>query len=289
MKLSSDLLFEISNNLKIKKEDGFKKQTFLGKFDLYKTHIEIINDKGVKLFNREIGSYTSVFTDKLTPYDTDIINYVILTLSEVIKDYIFKVNKNAKTFLVVGVGNKNYVSDSIGPLVNNSIIITRHVKINNPSLLDSRLKSVCALTPSVLGVTGIETFNIVKGVVDYVKPDIIIVVDSIISKSYNYIGKCFQVSNVGLVPGSGVDNTQKALDENTLKVPTISVGVPLVVSAQNLLYDYLDKDFEELDSLIVTSKDIDILVKNSANIVATSINLAIHNKMSFDEILDYMK
>jgi len=189
----------------------------------------------------------------------------------------------------VGVGNKNYVSDSLGPLVNNSIIITRHAKINNPKVLDSRLKSVCALTPSVLGVTGIETQNIVKGVIEYINPDIIIVIDSIISKSYNYIGKCFQVSNVGLVPGSGVDNKQKALDENTLKVPTISIGVPLVISAQNLLFDYLNKDIKDLDDLIVTSKDIDILVKNAANIVATSINLAIHNKMSFDEILDYMK
>lgn len=289
MKISSDLLFEISNNLKIKKEEGYKKQTFLGKYDLYKTHIDIINEKGAKIFNRDVGSYTSIFTNKLTPYDTDIINYVTITLSEIIKDYIFKINKKAETFLIVGVGNKNYVSDSLGPLVNNSIVITRHAKINSPNVVDSRLKSVCALTPSVLGVTGIETQNIVKGVIEYVNPDIIIVVDSILSKSYNYIGKCFQVSNVGLVPGSGVDNTQKALDENNLKVPTISIGVPLVVSAQNLLYDYLDEDIEELDSLIVTSKDIDILVKNSANIVATSINLAIHNKMSFDEILDYMK
>lgn len=289
MKISSDLLFEISNNLKIKKEEGYKKQTFLGKYDLYKTHIDILNEKGSKIFNKDIGSYTSIFTDKLTPYDTDIINYVTITLSEIIKDYIFKINKKAETFLIVGVGNKNYVSDSLGPLVNNSIVITRHAKINNPNVLDNRLKSVCALTPSVLGVTGIETQNIVKGVIEYVNPDIIIVVDSILSKSYNYIGKCFQVSNVGLVPGSGVDNTQKALDENNLKVPTISIGVPLVVSAQNLLYDYLDEDIEELDDLIVTSKDIDILVKNSANIVATSINLAIHNKMSFDEILDYMK
>ena len=156
-------------------------------------------------------------------------------------------------------------------------------------MLDKRLKSVCAITPSVLGVTGIETASIVKGVVEYVKPDIVIIIDSILSKSYNYIGKCFQVSNVGLVPGSGVDNAQNALNENTLKTPVISVGVPLVVSAQNIVSEYLEDEIQELENLIVTSKDIDILVKNCANIVATSINLAIHNKMSFDEILDYMR
>ena len=289
MKINSDLLFEISNNLKPKKQDGYKKQTFLGKYDLYKTHIEIFNEKGANLFNREIGSYTSIFTELLSPFDTDIKNYVILSLSEIIKDYILKVNKNAETFLVVGVGNKNYVSDSLGPQVNNSIVITRHAKINNPKVLDKRLKSVCALTPSVLGVTGIETVNIVKGVVEYVKPDIIIIIDSILSKSYNYIGKCFQVSNVGLVPGSGVNNAQHILDENTLKTPIISIGVPLVVSAQNLLLDYIENEIDELQNLIVTTKDIDILVKNCADIVATSINLAIHNKMSFNEILDYMK
>jgi len=289
MKIKSDLLFEIASNLTNKKIDGYKKQTFLGKYDLFKTHIEILNETGAKTFNREVGSYTSIFTEKLTPYDTDIKNYVILTLSEIIKDYIFKINKNAETFLIVGVGNKNYVSDSLGPLVNNSIIITRHAKINNPKVLDKRLKSVCALTPSVLGVTGIETVNLVKGAVEYVKPDIIIIVDSILAKSYNYIAKCFQVSNVGLVPGSGVNNTQHILDENSLKTPIISIGVPLVVSAQNLLLDYIEEEILELQNLIVTSKDIDILVKNCANIVATSINLAIHNKMSFDEILDYMK
>lgn len=284
----SDLLFEISQNVKSKSLEGYKKQTFLGKFDLLKTHIEILNDKGVKLFNRDIGSYTSIYTEKLNPYDSDVKNYCIEVLSEIIKDYILKINKKAETFLVVGIGNKNYVSDSIGPLVTNQIIITRHAKINNPNILDKRLKTVCALTPSVLGLTGIETYDIVKGVVTNVNPDIIILIDSILSKSYNYIGKCFQVSNNGLVPGSGVENARKVLDESTLKVPVISIGVPLVITANNLLNDYFDKDIKELDSLIVTNKEIDILVKTSAQIVATSINMAIHNKMSFNEILDYM-
>ena len=284
----SDLLFEISQSVKSKSVEGYKKQTFLGKYDLLKTHIEILNDKGSKLFNRDIGSYTSIYTEKLTPYDTDVKNYCAIVLSEILKDYILKINKKAETFLIVGIGNKNYVSDSIGPLVTNRIIITRHAKINNPNVLDKRLKSVCALTPSVLGLTGIETYDIVKGVVENVKPDVIILIDSIISKSYNYIGKCFQVSNNGLIPGSGVENARKVLDESTLKVPVISIGVPLVISANNLLSDYIDKDIEELENLIVTNKEIDILVKNCAEIVATSINLAIHDKMSFNEILDYM-
>jgi len=126
-------------------------------------------------------------------------------------------------------------------------------------------------------------------VVDNVNPDIIILIDSIISKSYLYLGKCFQVSNVGFVPGSGVDNARKILDENTLKVPVISIGVPLVISAQNLLDEYLDKSYNNLENLIVTNKEVDILVKNCANIVATSINLAINNKMTLDEILNYMR
>lgn len=288
MEIFSDLLFEISQNIKSKCQEGYKKQTFLGKYDLLKTHIEILNDKGSKYFNRDIGSYTSIFTEKLTPYDTDVRNYCIEILSEIIKDYIFKINKKAETFLIVGIGNKNYVSDSIGPLVTNQIIITRHAKLNNPNILDKRLKTVCALTPSVLGQTGIETYDIVKGVVENVSPDVVILIDSILSKSYNYIGKCFQVSNNGLTPGSAVENARKILDENSLKVPVISIGVPLVISANNLVNDYIDNNIEELNNLIVTNKEIDILVKNSAQIVATSINMAIHNKMSFGEILDYM-
>ncbi|MGN1208061.1 MAG: GPR endopeptidase [Christensenellales bacterium] len=287
MKINSDLLFEISLGVKGKQE-GFKKQTFLGKYDLLKTHIEIENEKGAKILGRDVGSYTSIYTEKLDPYNTEIKNYVIYSLCEILKDYIQMVNKNAKTFLVVGVGNKNYVSDSIGPEVLSQIIITRHAKINNPNVLDPRLKSVCAISPSVLGVTGIETLDIVCGVCEKVKPDVIIVIDSIISNSYNYIGKCFQISTNGLVPGSGVDNTQKKLDANTLKTPVISIGIPLVVSCASIFEEYFEKFESQLEDLIVTKKDIDILVSNCAQIVATSVNMAIHNKMTFDEIVDYM-
>lgn len=287
MKFNSDLLFEISSKLKAK-QDGFKKQTFLGRFDLLKTHIEIENENGAKILGRDQGSYTSIYTEKLEPFNTEVKNYVICNLSEIIKDYIQKVNKNAKSFMIVGVGNKNYVSDSIGPKVVSEIIITRHVKLNNPNVLDPRLKSVCAISPSVLGVTGIETIDIVVGTIEKVKPDVVIVVDSIISNSYNYIGKCFQISTNGLVPGSGVLNSQKKLDASTLKTPVISIGIPLVVSCASIVDEYLETDCDELENLIVTKKDIDTLVDCSANIVATSINLAIHNKMTFDEIIDYM-
>jgi len=287
MYFNSDLLFEISSVVKGKQE-GYKKQTFLGKFDTLKTHIEIENEKGAKILGRDVGDYTSLYTEKLDPYNTEIKNYVIFSLSEIIKDYIYKVNKNAKSFMVVGVGNKNYVSDSIGPEVLSQIIITRHAKINNPKVLDPRLKSVCAISPSVLGVTGIETVNIVCGVTEKIKPDIIIIIDSILSNSYNYIGKCFQISTNGLVPGSGVENAQSSLDANTLKTPVISIGVPLVVSCASILEEYANEFNDNLENLIVTKKDIDIVVSNCANIVATSINMAIHNKMTFDEILDYM-
>lgn len=283
----SDLLFEISTNLKAKQE-GFKKQSFLGKFDTLKTHIEIENERGAKILGKDVGSYTSLYTEKLDPYNSEIKNYVIFSLSEIIKDYIQKVCKNAKNFMIVGVGNKNYVSDSVGPEVLNQIIITRHVKINNPKVLDSRLKSVCSISPSVLGLTGIETKDIVFGVCEKVKPDIVILIDSILANSYNYIGKCFQISTNGFVPGSGVDNAQSILDSNTLKTPVISVGIPLVVSCASIVNEYMNTSVNELENLIVTKKDIDIIVSNCANIVATSINLAIHNKMTFEEIIDYM-
>lgn len=287
MNFNSDLLFEVSSKIKGKQE-GYKKQTFLGKYDLLKTHIEIENEKGAKILGRDQGSYTSIYTEKLDPYNSEVKNYVIFSLSEILKDYILKANKNAKTFMIVGVGNKNYVSDSIGPEVLSQIIITRHAKINNPNVLDPRLKSVCAISPSVFGVTGIETKDIVCGVVEKVKPDLIILIDSIISSSYNYIGKCFQISTNGLVPGSGVDNNRSKLDANTLKTPVISIGIPLVVSCSSIVEEFFDESIRKLDDLIVTKKDIDILVSNCANIVATSVNMAIHNKMSFDEILDYM-
>ena len=280
----SDLLFEISENLKGKKIEGYTKQTYLGKFDTIKTHIEIKNEKASKMFNREIGNYTSIQCNKLSPYDSNIKGYITDCLTDILQDYISSCNKRAKSFLIAGIGNKNFVSDSLGPKVNKNIIITRHAKINNPKVLDERLKTVSAISPSVLGVTGIETFNIISGVVERIKPDVIFVIDTLLANNYRYLGNCFQVSNVGLIPGSGVNNAQMLLDTNTLKTPTITIGVPLVVSASNFCSELNN----ELENLVVAPKDIDILVDNCALIIATSLNRAIHNKMSEDEILDYM-
>lgn len=282
----SDLLFEISN--KVKKIKGYKKQTFLGKYGLIKTHIEIDSTEGVKFFNKDMGLYTSIFTEQFDPINTEIKNYVTICLAEIIKDYIQKISKKAQKFLVVGLGNKNFVSDSLGPDVTNQILVTRHAIMQNPRALDTRLKNVCALSPSVLGLTGIESADIVSGVTEKIDFDVIILVDSIISKSYHYIGKCFQVSTCGFVPGSGVDNTRKKMDENTFKVPVISIGVPLVVSCASIIEEHTGNFANEVSDLIVTKKDIDLIEKNCAKVVATSINLAIHNKMTFDEIVDYM-
>lgn len=280
----TDLLFEISENLKAKKIEGYTKQTFLGKYDTLKTHIEIKTDKAKKMFNREVGKYTSIQCSRLTPYDTNVKNYMIECLTNILMDYIKIVSPKAKNFLIVGIGNRNFISDSLGPKVNKNIIITRHVKLNNPKVLDERLNCVSAISPSVLGVTGIETINIVLGVVEKIKPDLVFVIDTLLANNYNYLGNCFQVSNVGLVPGSGVNNAQNLIDTNTLKVPTISIGVPLVVSATN----FCESNNPELENLVVTPKDIDIIVDSCALIIATSLNCAIHKKMNIDEILDYM-
>lgn len=195
----------------------------------------------------------------------------------------FKFIKKTKA-LVIGLGNRGMTADALGPRVIDRIIVN-----------DSDNKGVSAFTPSVTGLTGMETFDIVKGICDRVNPSVIIAIDTLASRRVSRISSAFQITDSGISPGSGVGNNRKSLNKESLGIPVIAIGVPLVVYAKTLAQDVLSDYLEKADDyhlskkaveviknslnykpsdLVVTPKEIDVIVDASSEIIAHAINFA---------------
>ncbi|MDD4797432.1 MAG: GPR endopeptidase, partial [Eubacteriales bacterium] len=209
------------------------------------------------------------------------------------------------TILVIGLGNWDITPDSLGPRAVGQIMVTRHLMQMIPDQIDERVRALCALSPGVLGITGIETAEIIRGVVERVKPDILIAIDALAARSISRLGTTVQLSDAGIHPGSGVGNHRMALNRETLGVPVLSIGVPLVVYAGTIARDVIEnlggmRDTQRIDDAIeqvlhgtdtemmVTPKDVDQLVEDTARMVATGINLMVHRGVTIDEIARFM-
>lgn len=215
-----------------------------------------------------------------------------------------------RTVLVAGLGNRTVTPDALGPRTVERVLVTRHMDGCLPQDVSERLRSVCAAAPGVLGVTGIETAEVLRGMVAHVHPDSVIVVDALAARSSQRICSTIQVADTGITPGSGVGNHRKALTRETLGIPVIAVGVPMVVYASTIARDamgYLgaadgasEADEERLATcveqvvsmrlgdLIVTPREVDALVERMAGIVAEGINLALHPELTQSEIAQLM-
>ncbi len=194
--------------------------------------------------------------------------------------------------------------------------MTRHLFHHMPELLDEGYRSVAAVAPGVLGLTGIETSEIVRGLVEHVKPDLVIAIDALASRSLSRVNATIQIANNGIHPGSGVGNHRKALTEETLNVPVIAIGVPTVVDAATIASESMEMVVSQLaeavpgngasavlgklspeekwqmirelleplgNNLMVTPKEIDEFIEDTAGIVAKGINLALHEGMTMEE------
>ena len=202
--------------------------------------------------------------------------------------------KNAQCILAVGLGNRSITPDSYGPRVCDKLFVTRHLVREMPEMMKKDYHEVCAIAPGVMGVTGMETCEIILGVANLIKPDLIIAIDALASEKTDRIGAILQVSDTGIQPGSGLGNARKALDENYLGVKVISVGIPMVtyasVIADGLVREAFHGKAEEQDiqqlvqalhstrgaELIMTTKHIDVLADKAAEATAMALNMALH-------------
>ncbi|MCL2555894.1 MAG: GPR endopeptidase [Firmicutes bacterium] len=237
-----------------------------------KSRVEI-DDNLSKKIGRPKGSYITLETSivnsgRIDKYDS-LSKEISIALKEITKSKI-------KCVLVVGLGNPNLTADALGKEVFSNLIITKHMDTEDRKKLGIK-SAICAICPNVSGITGIESFDVIKGVVDRIKPDLVVAVDALASASVARLGAAFQLCSSGITPGSGVANHRVRLDYDSLGVAVVSLGVPLVVYASTIIFDAAGEEAikdlpEELSGLIVTPKTIDILVQDCAKVIASGIN-----------------
>ena len=190
--------------------------------------------------------------------------------------------------LVVGLGNRHVTPDALGPQTIESLFVTRHVQNHFPELLPSGTRTVAAFAAGVMGMTGVETAEAVTGIASVLKPDMIVAVDALASSESDHVGTMVQLNDTGISPGAGVGNFRMGLSKSTLGIPVIAVGIPLVLTAEAILYSGLlrmnarelfEKTKKRLGdgflSMCVTPKDIDAMVKDGASILSYGLNLAL--------------
>lgn len=251
------------------------------------TEIEIVSSDGERAIGKPKGRYITVEMSEFS-YDSEILDDRLKSLTAEIKRLL---PDGEGTVLVAGIGNENITPDALGPLCAKSIFSTRH--IDNKLAYEIGFKSlhpVCTLATGVLGQTGIETGEIIKSVVSSVSPRAVILVDALAAASLSRLGRTVQITDTGITPGSGVGNSRAEISEKTLGVPVIAIGVPTVVDAVTLAKDITENAevadiAENAKNMMVTPREIDVMVKRAAKLIALSVNCALQPEIEPDILL----
>lgn len=253
-------------------------------YGIVKRTLRVKTQEESKRIGRERGVYitydckSNVFTNRNA--SNFLTRQIARSLAELIG-----ILKKSTPVLVVGLGNRHIVADSLGQRSVEGVKVTRFIQ-------SGKKQSVCAFATGVLGMTGIQSAELVAGAVEKIKPSCVILIDSLATGSVSRLGKSFQISSCGISPGSGVGQDKERIDKSVLSVPTFSIGVPLLLSLRTGIYAFV-KDFAKeenlqiseynlrkkladcaLSDLIVAPRDIDFAVNVASNIVASAINVA---------------
>lgn len=222
----------------------------------------VVMDKN-NLLNKKEGNYITIELTDITNYeDRENVGKVLV---KEIKDILNKNNiKDNYECLVIGLGNKKSTPDALGPMVIDNILVTRHLFELNADVKEG-IRKVSAIIPGVMGNTGIETIDIIKGIVDNVKPKFIIVIDSLCASSIERLNKTIQLTDTGIHPGSGIGNMRKEISKNTLGIPVIAIGVPTVVESVTIVNDTLEYMFMHLNYLKNNYETSKLVVKRNNN------------------------
>ncbi len=228
-------MYNFRTDLALERRDIFRKNNNLEEIDgieienkeidenLKVTKVNITNQNGEQAIGKPIGSYITIDIKKLRLAEEEEIQKSAEILAEELKEIINKHIAPKDDILVVGLGNMYVTPDSLGPKVVNDIDVTRHIIKYLPQYIDENSRPVSAISPGVLGTTGIETLEILEGVVKEINPKLLIVIDALASRSIERISSTIQLSDTGIVPGAGVGNTRKEISQNTLGIPVIAI------------------------------------------------------------------
>lgn len=320
--IRTDLALEAREYYKEKNKsdiDGVEVIDYIDK-QVMVSHVKVLTDEGERIIGKPKGNYITLEFADFVHYDADSKDDVSKTLAKELSK-IIKLDESM-TALVVGLGNWNITPDALGPKVVSKLMVTRHLKEYVPNSIDEGIRPVCAVAPGVLGITGIETSEIVRGIVDKIKPNIVICIDALASRKTQRVNRTIQIGDTGISPGAGIGNKRMELSESTLGVPVIAIGVPTVVDAATLANDTIDLVIDDLideatsggefyellqsldknekqnliretlgvkmATLVVTPKDIDMIVDSVSKIIANGINIALQPALTLDDINKYL-
>jgi spore protease len=271
------------------------------------TTVKIETENGAKVMRKPVGTYITMEAPNMAVPDEDYHREISAELKKFLARFI-KGNKEDCSVLVVGLGNRKVTPDALGPYVVDNLNITRHIvrEYGKYAMGEEHVSLVSAIVPGVMGQTGMETVEIIKGVVNETKPDFIIAIDALAARSSKRLNRTIQIADTGINPGSGVGNHRNAITKETVGVPVLAIGVPTVVDAATIVNDTMENfiaALEEseslkgvgvvmqgysaaekyelvkelisphLNGLFVTPKDIDETVKRISYTISESLNM----------------
>lgn len=286
------------------------------------TRLDVKTEEGSKEIGKMIGKYVTLEVPELRNGDTELQNRVATHMAKELEQFLTRMNiKRDAKVLIVGLGNWNVTPDALGPIVVENVMVTRHFFELMPNDVAPGYRPVSAISPGVLGITGIESSEIVKGIVDQSKPDVVIAIDALASKSIERVNTTIQIADTGIHPGSGIGNKRKGLTEEILGIPTIAIGVPTVVFASTIVNNTIDMMQEQIrqqngdndrifgllnqmtgddrlafvkevldpvgHNLLVTPKEIDEFIEDVGNIIASGLNAALHEAVDTHNVAAY--
>lgn len=271
------------------------------------TTVKIETENGAKIMGKPVGTYITMEAPNMAVPDEDYHEEISKELAMFLERFI-KADKEDYSVLVVGLGNRKVTPDALGPYVVDNLNITRHIvkEYGKYAMGEENVRLISAIVPGVMAQTGMETVEIVKGIVRETKPDLMIAVDALAARSSKRLNRTIQISDTGINPGSGVGNHRNAITEETVGIPVIAIGVPTVVDAATIVNDTMENLIAALESsetlrgvgvvmqgynaaekyelvkelisphlngLFVTPKDIDETVKRISYTISEALNM----------------
>lgn len=281
-KVRTDLALEAKESVE-EKASGLRgvsiEEHFEEESEVQITKVVIESKNGAKEMGKPMGTYITLEAPNMVEPDEDYHQEISKELAKHLRQIIPKATEE-QSVLVVGLGNRDVTPDALGPNVINNMMITRHIirEYGKAAYGSNKVNVISGIVPGVMAQTGMETAEIVKGIVEETHPDLVIVIDALAARSTRRLNRTIQITNTGIQPGSGVGNHRNAISEEVLGIPVIAIGIPTVVDAATIVNDAMDNllnSMSELNNMYVTPKDVDETIKRLSFTVSEALNMAL--------------
>ncbi len=248
--------------------------------DIKITKVVVETKNGAKALGKPMGTYITLEAPAMTEPEEDYHKEIAEILAKELRELLPNSEKE-QSILVVGLGNREVTADSLGPNVVDNLFINRHIVMEYGKVAYncSKMHMVSSIVPGVMARTGMESAEIIRGVIGETKPDLAIVIDALAARSTKRLNRTIQITNTGIHPGSGVGNHRNAITQESLHIPVIALGVPTVVDAATIVGDAMGErpaTLKELNNMYVTTKDVDFQIQQISHILCDGINMALN-------------